>query len=67
MLKGLGATFPVLVVTDSGCEKFARSARNVPDVKTLPVEGVNVYDLLNCNTVVCTKAAVEGIEKRLQK
>ncbi len=67
MLKNFGAVFPVLVVHGAGCEKFARSARNVPDVRTLPVEGVNVYDLLNCNMLVCTKAAVEGIEKRLEK
>jgi large subunit ribosomal protein L4 len=67
MLKGIGASFPVLVLHGAGCENFTRSARNVPDVKTLPVEGVNVYDLLNYSMVVCTKDAVEGIEKRLQK
>jgi large subunit ribosomal protein L4 len=67
LLKGFGAVFPVLVVHGADCETFARSARNVPDVKTLPVEGVNVYDLLNCNTMICTKSAIEGIEKRLQK
>ena len=67
MLKNIGAAFPVLVVHDGGCEKFTRSARNLPNVKTLPVEGVNVYDLLNCQMLVCTKGAVEGIEKRLEK
>lgn len=67
MLKGLDAAYPVLIVAGPESEKFVRSARNVPEVKTLPVEGVNVYDLLNCNTVICTKAALEGIEKRLQK
>jgi large subunit ribosomal protein L4 len=67
MLKGMGAAFPVLVLHGAGCENFTRSARNVPDIKTLPVEGVNVYDLLNYSMIVCTKDAVEGIEKRLQK
>jgi large subunit ribosomal protein L4 len=67
LLKGLDAKFPLLVVHGAGCENFTRSARNVPDIKTLPVEGVNVYDLLNHDMVVCTKDAVEGIEKRLQK
>jgi large subunit ribosomal protein L4 len=67
LLKGFGVKFPVLVVHGADCETFTRSARNIPDVKTLPVEGVNVYDLLNCDTMVCTKSAIEGIEKRIQK
>lgn len=67
LLKSLERPFPVLVIHAGGCEKFVRGARNLPDVKTLPVEGVNVYDLLNCATVVCTRDAVAGIEKRLVK
>lgn len=67
LLTGLGKAFPMLVVTGAGCENFTRGVRNVPTVKTLPVEGVNAYDLLNCNTVVVTRDAVEGIEKRLTK
>ncbi|MBI5178504.1 MAG: 50S ribosomal protein L4 [Nitrospinae bacterium] len=66
-LKGIEAANPTLVIHGEGCANFVRSVRNVPDVKTLPVEGVNVYDLLNYQTVVCTKDAVAGIEKRLAK
>jgi len=67
LLKGIEAATPTLVIHAEGCANFVRSVRNVPDVKTLPVEGVNVYDLLNYQTVVCTKDAVAGIEKRLAK
>jgi len=67
LIDGLGVKKPLLVVHGGGADKFVMSVRNIPDVKTLNVEGLNVYDLLNCENVVCTKDAVEAIEKRLSK
>lgn len=39
------------------------SARNIPNVKTLPAEQVNVYDVLKYENLVATKAAIEKIEE----
>ena len=44
-------------------ENAALSARNIPTVKTAFVNTINVYDILNYNTVVATKAAVASIEE----
>ena len=41
------------------------SARNIPDVKVLPVAGLNVYDLLHYTTVLCAEEALEKIVGRL--
>jgi large subunit ribosomal protein L4 len=41
------------------------SARNIPDVKVLPVVGLNVYDLLHYTTVICAEEAIEKIVGRL--
>ena len=46
-------------------ENFARAARNVPNVDVLPVQGINVYDILRRENLVLTKAAVEALEDRL--
>lgn len=44
---------------------FAMSARNLSHVRLLPAEGLNVYDILNRDTLVLTRAAVKAIEERL--
>ncbi|ADZ70167.1 50S ribosomal protein L4 [Polymorphum gilvum] len=45
---------------------FALAARNIPAVDVLPVQGINVYDILRRNTLVLTKAAVSAIEERFK-
>ena len=53
----------------SGAEvdaNFALAARNVPNIDVLPTQGANVYDILRRDTLVLTKAAVEGLEARLK-
>ncbi|MBO43673.1 MAG: 50S ribosomal protein L4 [Rhodospirillaceae bacterium] len=46
-------------------ENFVRAARNIPNVDVLPTEGANVYDILRRDTLVLTKAAVDGLGARL--
>ena len=41
---------------------FALAARNIPHVDVLPVQGINVYDILRHEKLVLTKAAVEALE-----
>lgn len=43
---------------------FARAARNIPDIDVLPVQGINVYDILRRKKLVLTRAAVEALEAR---
>ena len=45
-------------------ENFGRAARNIPNIDVLPVQGINVYDILRRQKLVLTKAAVEALEAR---
>jgi large subunit ribosomal protein L4 len=45
---------------------FAQAARNIPNVDVLPVQGINVYDILRRQQLVLTKAAVEALEARFK-
>ena len=43
---------------------FVRAARNLPNIDVLPVQGINVYDILRRRTLVLTKAAIAALEER---
>jgi large subunit ribosomal protein L4 len=45
---------------------FAQAARNIPSVDVLPVQGINVYDILRRDTLVLTKAAVDALTERFK-
>jgi large subunit ribosomal protein L4 len=45
---------------------FSLASRNLPHVDVLPVQGINVYDILRREKLVLTKAAVEALEARFQ-
>ncbi len=47
-------------------EGFANAARNIPNIDVLPVQGINVYDILRRKILVLTKAAVEALEARFK-
>ncbi len=47
-------------------ENFARAASNLINVDVLPVQGINVYDILRRQKLVLTKAAVEALEARFK-
>ncbi len=47
-------------------ENFALAARNIANVDVLPVQGINVYDILRRDTLVLTKAAVEALTERFK-
>ena len=44
---------------------FRRAASNIPNIDVLPVAGLNVYDILKYEHLVCTKDAVGKIQERL--
>jgi large subunit ribosomal protein L4 len=45
---------------------FARAARNIPNIDVLPIQGINVYDILRRRKLVLTKAAVSALEARFK-
>ena len=45
---------------------FHRAAANLVGIDILPQQGANVYDILRCDTLVLTRAAVEHLEARLK-
>ena len=47
-------------------KNFAMAARNVPHVDVLPVQGINVYDILRREKLVLSKSAVEALEERFK-
>jgi len=45
---------------------FTTAARNIPNIDVLPVQGINVYDILRRKTLVLTKAALDALEARFK-
>jgi large subunit ribosomal protein L4 len=45
--------------------KFALAARNIRDIDVLPVQGINVYDILRRHVLVLTRTALQALEARL--
>lgn len=54
-----------LIVIGGADATIERSARNLPKVKVLRVEGVNVYDLLRYDHLILTEGALKLLEERL--
>ena len=66
---GLAGTKVLVVVSNEESDisiKFVRSVKNIQRVTVVPVGGVNVYDLLNANTVLCVGTALSELEQRVQ-
>jgi large subunit ribosomal protein L4 len=45
---------------------FRLAARNIPQIDVLPVQGINVYDILRREKLVLTKAAIAALEARFK-
>ncbi len=54
-----------LIVTAERDGTLELSSRNVPDVKVLKTEGLNVYDILKYENLVLLESSIKGIEGRL--
>lgn len=54
-----------LIVIDQKDQNLELSSRNVPDVKVLRTEGLNVYDILKYENLVLLESSIKGIEGRL--
>lgn len=45
---------------------FSRAAANIPNIDVLPIQGINVYDILRRGKLILSKAAVEALEERFK-
>lgn len=54
-----------LIITEKKDENLELSARNVPNMKVLKVEGMNVYDILKYENIVLLESSIKPIEGRL--
>jgi large subunit ribosomal protein L4 len=64
-LKAVGAHGRSLVILPVRDEVVEKSARNLPQVRVLPVQGLNVYDVLRAETVVLTPEGVQSLQEVL--
>src|SRR5882757_9091728 len=63
-LTKLGLTNALIIDGAAVDANFALAARNIPDIDVLPVQGINVYDILRRHTLVLTRAALTALEAR---
>ncbi len=71
--KALAAAFDklglanALIIDGADVEaNFRSAARNIPNIDVLPVQGINVYDIMRRKTLVLTKAALDALEARFK-
>jgi large subunit ribosomal protein L4 len=71
--KALAANFATLGLTNAlfigGAELdqgFRKAAANIPNIDVLPIQGINVYDILRRGTLVLSRAAIEALEERFK-
>jgi large subunit ribosomal protein L4 len=65
-LAGLGLTNALVIGGAEVDRNFQLAATNIPNIDVLPVQGINVYDILRRGTLVLSKAAVEALEERFK-
>lgn len=67
-LKNIGLNSALVIGMDEEKDaNFVMAHRNIKNVHALPVEGINVYDVLNSEHLVVTKDAISAITERLTK
>ena len=65
MLKKLSLPNKTLFIISEKNRNFQLAVRNLPNTNVLLVDGLNVFDLLRHEKIVCTKEALQKIEERL--
>jgi large subunit ribosomal protein L4 len=62
----LGLTNALIIDGAEVEANFALAARNIPNIDVLPIQGINVYDILRRHKLVLTKSALEALEARFR-
>ena len=65
-LTKLGLTNALVIAGAEVDQNFRLAAANIPNIDVLPVQGINVYDILRRGTLVLSRAAVEALEERFK-
>ncbi|MBN2057526.1 MAG: 50S ribosomal protein L4 [Candidatus Saganbacteria bacterium] len=65
LLKDLKVEGKVLLVMGQANEPFLRAARNLAKTSVVEFKQLNIFDLLNADWVIMEKAAVTGLEEKL--
>jgi large subunit ribosomal protein L4 len=65
-LAGLGLSNALFIGGAELDANFKLAAQNIPNIDVLPVQGINVYDILRRSKLVLSKAAVEALEERFK-
>ncbi len=55
----------LLIVSDDEDTNLLLSSRNIPDVKVIKTEGLNVYDILKFKNLLLVESTIKNIEGRL--
>ena len=63
VLENIKADKKALIVTAEKDENIIKSAANIPGVRTALVGTMNVYEIVNYNSFIVTKEAIEKIEE----
>ena len=63
---GLGLTNALIIDGAEVNTGFATAARNIPNIDVLPIQGINVYDILRRQKLVLTRAALDALEARFK-
>lgn len=56
-----------LIITDDFTHNLQLSCRNVPHVKLLKHDALNIHDMLKYKNIIITQSAVQSVEGALQK
>ena len=64
IVKQLDAEKALIVIAEKD-DKLALSSRNLPGIKVMQTDGINVYDILKYPKLVLVQPAIAGIEGRL--
>lgn len=64
-LAALKVNEKALVVLEDGNDNAALAARNLPNVKTIAADGINVLDVVDYNKLILTQSALQKIEEVL--
>ncbi len=62
----LGLTNALIIGGAAIEDNFRLAARNIGQIDVLPVQGINVYDILRRQKLVLTRAAVDALQERLK-
>jgi large subunit ribosomal protein L4 len=65
ILDQLGAVGKTLLVDSRPPDNLVLSGRNIPGLKVVDASQVNVYDVLDCRTVLVSQEALTKLEERL--